>query len=99
MKKTISYIILLLLVINSYSQQWISFEEDSLDSNVRSFYPDDSLLYVGGSFHFGGTLSLMGAGIWNNVQWDSMESGVNVGAGGIYCFTKYKNKLYAGGGF
>ena len=82
-----------------FSQQWILFEEDSLhplNPSIEGFYSDDSLLYISGGFIYGGNIQLWGAGIWNTMQWDSLDEGISNGG---RCVTKYKDKIYYGGSF
>ena len=87
MIKRLSILILLILALNLINaQQWISFNDDTLQywpASVRAFYPEDSIIYVGGGMHYGGSneVYLWGTGIWDNNQWQGLDNGVDIGGG------------------
>ena len=106
LKKVLFTIVFFILFHYSYSQQWTTFDnEDSLwtppsgYAYVFGLFSEDSVLYVGGEFKYGGSTELNSVGKWNTSQWEALGGGTEVGGGGVRCFARYNNMLYVGGGF
>ncbi len=105
LKKVLFTIVFFILFHYSYSQQWTTFDnEDSLwtppsgYAYVDGLFSEDSVLYAGGAFKYGGTTLLNGVGFWDTIQWNSLNTGVEPG-GEVFCFARYNNMLYVGGLF
>ncbi|HBS86574.1 MAG: hypothetical protein A2W91_20350 [Bacteroidetes bacterium GWF2_38_335] len=101
MKTKFIHIVLIIFYLSGFSQNWISFGNDTLSNypgiaSVRGLYCEGNKLYATGGFYYGGTNLLYGAGVWDTINWGKFDGGIN--NGGV-CVTKYKGKLYFGGYF
>ena len=101
--KVLFFVLLCALTHTGYSQHWIFLnDEDTMDDagnpDVLSFYPADSIIYVGGIYNYAGGLLLRDIGIWDGSEWQPMSYGIS-NSGGIWAITKYKEKIYVGGQF
>lgn len=87
----------------SNAQQWQTFANaDSLYNPggvpvVESFYIDGNTLILGGGFRKARNLDIPGVVKWNGNQWIPMGDGIYYG--GVLCFEKFNNTIYACGLF
>lgn len=102
MKKFYSNIILLIIASHSFSQTWVSFGADTLwrptgNSSITGLHVADNKLLASGNFMYGSGVFLNRVGSWDTFQWTSLDSGINDGSLGGYCFQIFNNELYMGG--
>ncbi|MFH2141097.1 MAG: PKD domain-containing protein [Bacteroidota bacterium] len=102
MRYFLIFIFFAFVFTSTNAQYWYVFDNDDTLNysgsnmiNIRCFYPDDSLLYVGGFFKYGGTTQLNCIATWDGSNWHPMDGGLS-NTWDVYCVYKYNNKIYIG---
>lgn len=93
--KQLSILILLLLTINGYSQNWQSLDGGA-NNGVISIYGDttNNILYAAGYFTSIGGIPANRIAKWDGVNWDSLGSGVyGVNSAAWNAFTMYRGQI------
>ena len=103
MKKSVIIILISILPVFLYGQQWILMGEDSICdagwSDVNSLYNRNDTVYASGKFMGYGPAytSLRHIGYYANGSWHQMDLGI-YNSNGAKTMILYKNRLYIGGG-
>ncbi|HPI28959.1 MAG TPA: T9SS type A sorting domain-containing protein [Bacteroidales bacterium] len=73
--RIICFIILLIMVKGSQSQNWLPLDKGigKTWADIRQIFPDSNLLYVTGSFtEDGNNIPMRGIAKWDGIKWDSV---------------------------